>query len=66
MTCAQSSVSAFDSIAQYEELQQFIASVSEACSEAGDAAGQQKLHLVAFLEDIGGQTWLDIKAVFIS
>ena len=60
---AQSS-SPFDCIAEYERLQSFVADVSKSCKQVEDAAGQQKLHLVSFLESILDRTWNDIKGAF--
>ncbi|GJE85916.1 RINT-1 family protein [Phanerochaete sordida] len=60
------STSPFDCIPQYEQLQAFVAKVSVAGKQVEDAAGQQKLHLVSFLESIQDRTWNDVKAVFSS
>ena len=65
MAAAQSKVP-FDSIARYQELQRFVDAVGDACAQAQDAAGQQKLHVVSTLESIREQTWADIKAAFTS
>ena len=61
---AAQSTSPFDSIPHYEELQKFVASVTDVCSTAQDATGQKKLHVVTTLEDIRESTWTDIKAAF--
>lgn len=58
------SPSPFDSISQYEQLQSFVAKVALAGRKVEDAAGQQKLRLVSFLESIQDRTWNDIKGAF--
>ena len=65
MAAAQST-SPFDSIPHYEELQKFVTSVAEACSQAQDATGQKKLHVVSALEDILDSAWAEVKASFTS
>ena len=66
VSAAKSTTSPFDCIAHYEELQKFVASVSDVCSQAQDAAGQQKLHIVTALESIRDNTWTDVKSAFTS
>ncbi|KAL1739732.1 TIP-1 family-domain-containing protein, partial [Schizophyllum fasciatum] len=46
---------------KYSALQNYVAQVDEYCSSVEDASGQQKLHLVAFLEEVREKTWSDIK-----
>ncbi|KAK7694298.1 hypothetical protein QCA50_001480 [Cerrena zonata] len=50
-------------IPEYEKLQKFVDSVGTASKDAEDASGQQKLHLLTFLEGIRDKTWRDIKEV---
>ncbi|KAI0344153.1 hypothetical protein BDW22DRAFT_1355453 [Trametopsis cervina] len=61
---AKSSQSPFDCISQYEQLQTFVTSVTKACTPAQSVAGEQKLHVVAFLKNIQERTWNDIKSAF--
>ncbi|KAL1761811.1 TIP-1 family-domain-containing protein [Schizophyllum commune] len=49
------------SLEKYSALQNYVAQVDEYCSSVEDASGQQKLHLVAFLEEVREKTWSDIK-----
>lgn len=49
------------SLKRYEKLQQFVASISDACNTAEDGAGPQKLRLVSFLEAIRESAWTSIK-----
>lgn len=66
VSAARSSTSPFDCIPRYEVLQKFVSSVTDACVQAQDAAGQQKLHVVAALDQIREHTWTEIKATFTS
>ncbi|KAJ3552815.1 hypothetical protein NM688_g3951 [Phlebia brevispora] len=66
VAAANSPSSAFECITHYEELQKFAASVTDACSQAQDASGQQQLHVAAALERIKEQTWSEVKAAFTS
>ena len=49
------------SLEKYSALQNYVAQVDEYCSSVEDASGQQKLHLVGFLEEVREKTWSDIK-----
>ncbi|CDO70227.1 hypothetical protein BN946_scf184942.g27 [Trametes cinnabarina] len=53
-------------VPQYEKLQEFVASVSAACTKVEAVASQPDLHLIGFLEGVVEQTWRDIKGVFSS
>ena len=48
-------------VSEYEKLQAFVASVATACSKVEAVATQPDLHILAFLESVGEQTWKDIK-----
>ena len=49
------------SLEKYSALQNYVAQVDEYCSSVEDASGQQKLHLVSFLEEVREKTWSYIK-----
>ncbi|KAF7792493.1 hypothetical protein EIP86_003534 [Pleurotus ostreatoroseus] len=63
---ASRSSSPFDCVSRFEELQKFVSSVTAACAQAQDAAGQQKLHIVTALEQIQEHAWSEIKSSFTS
>ena len=50
-------------VPEYEKLQKFVGSVTNSCRDVEDASGQQKLHLITFLEGVRDKTWRDIKEV---
>ncbi|KAJ7102352.1 TIP-1 family-domain-containing protein [Mycena belliarum] len=49
------------SVTEYQSLQEFVSKVSAACANVGDGAGNQRLNLVSFLENIRDKCWADIK-----
>ncbi|KAJ3796672.1 TIP-1 family-domain-containing protein [Lentinula aff. detonsa] len=57
---ASASIS-ISSVSQYQALQAFISSVTDACSSVEDGAGKQNLSLVSFLERTHDKTWVNIK-----
>ncbi|CAL1696309.1 unnamed protein product [Somion occarium] len=63
---ASNSSSPLQAIPDYEKVQKFVASVGDASKDVEDGSGQQKLHLLTFLEDIREKTWRDIKSVLKS
>ncbi|KAI0786115.1 RINT-1 family protein [Abortiporus biennis] len=58
--------SALDAVPKYKQLQQFVNSVSDTCSQIQGTTPQQSLHLVTFLQSIREKTWHDIKSALTS
>ncbi|OBZ79146.1 RAD50-interacting protein 1, partial [Grifola frondosa] len=50
-------------VTEYEALQRFVISARTACAEVQDVVGQQKLHILDFLEEIRARTWRNMKGV---
>lgn len=54
------------SVTIFQDLQEFVKRVTNTCSNAGSASGQQKLHVIRFLERVCDHTWTDIKAALFA
>ncbi|KAI0080027.1 RINT-1 family protein [Panus rudis PR-1116 ss-1] len=63
---AKTAPSPLTAVSDYENLQKFVSSVNDACTNVEDGAGHQKLHVLVFLEGIRDKTWNEIKAVLTS
>ena len=51
------------SVSEYEALVCFVDSVRRSCTTVDEIAGQQRLHIVSFLESLKRKTWSDMKRV---
>ncbi|KXN81133.1 RAD50-interacting protein 1 [Leucoagaricus sp. SymC.cos] len=49
------------SVTVYQDLRKFVEKITNACVHVEDGSGQQKLHIVDFLERVRDCTWADIK-----
>lgn len=49
------------SVTVYRDLRKFVEKVAYACAHVEDGSGQQKLHVVEFLEKVRDRAWADIK-----